>query len=90
VVERWTRNGDVLTYEATVDDPVAFTKPWVITPRRVQHADSGEELLETICTANFKEHLVPPNISDPDIQKLCGYRCEDAAAKTAPKKDAKK
>src|ERR1700726_3700410 len=25
VVERWTRTGDVLTYEATVEDPVMFT-----------------------------------------------------------------
>src|SRR5260370_13696205 len=38
VTERWTRNGDVLTYEATVEAPVALAKPWVITPRRVPHA----------------------------------------------------
>jgi hypothetical protein len=76
VTERWTRAGDVLTYEATVDDPVAFTKPWVITPRRVQHAGSDDELVENICTANFKEHLVAPNPKDPDIKNHCGYRCE--------------
>lgn len=81
VVERWTRNGDVLTYEATVEDPVAFTKPWVITPRRVEHAGAGDELLETICTPNFKQHFVLPNASDPDIRSLCGYRCDETAAK---------
>jgi hypothetical protein len=90
VVERWTRTGDVLTYEATVNDPVAFTKPWVITPRRVEHAGAGEELLETICTANFKEHLVAANINDPDIRKLCGYRCEEAPAKGTAKKEEKR
>jgi hypothetical protein len=76
VTERWTRAGDVMTYEATVDDPVAFTKPWVIAPRRVQHAGPDEELVETICTANFKQHLVVPNADDPDIRNRCGYRCE--------------
>jgi hypothetical protein len=81
VVERWTRNGDVLTYEATVEDPVALSKPWVITPRRVKHAGADEELIENICTANFKEHFVPPHPDDPDIKKRCGYRCEDDAAK---------
>lgn len=81
VVERWTRAGDVMTYGATVEDPVAFTKPWVITPRRVQHAGPDDELVETICTANFKQHLVAPNPNDPDIRNLCGYRCEDAPPK---------
>jgi hypothetical protein len=79
VVERWTRAGDVMTYEATVDDPVAFTKPWVITTRRVQHAGPGEELVESICTANFKQHLVAPNPGDPDIRSRCGYRCQESA-----------
>jgi hypothetical protein len=81
VVERWTRNGDVMTYEATVEDPVALAKPWVITPRRVRHAGADEELVESICTANFKEHLVPPHPDDPDIKKRCGYRCEDDTPK---------
>jgi hypothetical protein len=81
VVERWTRAGDVLTYQATVDDPVAFTKPWVIAPRRVQHAGPGEELIETICTPNFKQHFVAPDPNDPDIRNRCGYRCEEEAPK---------
>jgi hypothetical protein len=81
VVERWTRNGDVLEYQATVEDPVALTKPWVITPRRVKHAGADEALVESICTANFKDHFVAPHPDDPDIKKRCGYRCEDDAAK---------
>ena len=81
VVERWNRNGDVLTYEATVEDPAALAKPWVITPRRVKHAGADEELVEAICTANFKQHFVPPDPNDPDFKKRCGYRCEDDAPK---------
>ena len=81
VVERWAREGDVLTYEATVDDPVAFTKPWVITPRRVRHAGPDQEFVESICTANYKEHLVAPRPDDPDIKNRCGYRCQDDSPK---------
>jgi hypothetical protein len=81
VLERWTRDGDVLTYEATVEDPVTLEKPWVITPRRVKHAGADEELVEAICTANFKQHFVPPDPKDPDFKKRCGYRCEDDAPK---------
>jgi hypothetical protein len=81
VTERWTRNGDVLTYEATAVDPVALTKPWVITPRRVRHTGPDVELIDSICTANFKDHLVPPNPNDHDIKTKCGYRCEDDTPK---------
>lgn len=76
VIERWTRDGDVLTYEATVEDPVAFKRPWVITPRRVLHARAGQEPYENICTPIGKDHYVPPTADDPDVKKLCGYRCE--------------
>jgi hypothetical protein len=31
VTERYTRKGDTLTYEATVEDPNVLTKPWVMT-----------------------------------------------------------
>jgi hypothetical protein len=35
VVERFTRQGNVLHYEATVDDPNVFTRTWVMDPRTV-------------------------------------------------------
>ena len=85
VIERWTRKGNVLTYEATVYDPVAFKKPWVITPRRVVHAGPGKEPYENICTPSGEEHYVPPNPNDPDLKTRCGYRCQsDAPGKGAP------
>jgi hypothetical protein len=32
VLERLTRHGDTLTYQATVDDPVLLRQPWIKTP----------------------------------------------------------
>jgi hypothetical protein len=57
VIERWTRNGDTLTYEATVEDPVMFTKPWVTTPRITQIAP-GDYIQPTMCVGLDKEHLI--------------------------------
>ena len=58
VVERWTRAGDVLNYEATVEDPVMFTKPWVMTPRQTQIAQPGDYIRPTMCLPLDKSHLV--------------------------------
>ena len=58
VVERWTRRGDVLSYEATVEDPVMFTKPWVMTPRQTQIAAAGDYIRPTMCVPFDKGHLV--------------------------------
>jgi len=58
VVERWTRAGDVLNYEATVEDPVMFTKPWVMTPRQTQIAAPGDYIRPTMCVPFDKNHLV--------------------------------
>ena len=76
VIERWTRKGDDLTYEATVEDPVMFTKPWVITPRKVKHhgpvLTSSDGILEQRCTVNDKHHFVKPTDADTPS---CNYRC---------------
>jgi hypothetical protein len=58
VVERWTRSGDVLAYEATVEDPVMFTKPWVMTPRQTQIAAPDDYIRPTMCLPFDKAHLV--------------------------------
>ena len=66
VVERFTRDGDMLTYEATVHDPVAFTEPLVITPRHIRlgpsddyiwalRCDAGEELEQLAKMAEARE-----------------------------------
>ena len=46
VVERLTRKGDTLTWSATVDDPVVFTKPWEMTPRTLRLNANPKALLE--------------------------------------------
>jgi hypothetical protein len=76
VIERWSRDGDVLTNDVVVEDPVAFSKPWVIGPRRVRHASADDVMYESICKPTPKEHFVPPDPNDPDIKSRCGYRCE--------------
>jgi hypothetical protein len=90
VVERWTRSGDMLTYEATVDDPVMFTKPWVITPRKVQHhgpsVTSDDGILEQRCTVNDKNHFVKASAED---QPHCNYRCTDPSTGIDPTKKTK-
>ena len=58
VVERWTRTGNVITYEATVDDPVMFTKPWVMTPRQTQLASPDDYIRPTMCIPLDKNHLM--------------------------------
>ncbi len=79
VVERWTRKGDVITYEATVEDPVMFSKPWVINPRKVQIAKSDDYLLPNYCVNDgvLKAHYVAPSENDKDIQNKCAsHRCD--------------
>jgi len=71
VIERYTRNGDALTYEATVEDPVMFTKPWVITPRHIPHGGTGDEVIEAICAPHDKSHFVKPTQEDPYICNYC-------------------
>jgi hypothetical protein len=77
VVERWTRKGDTLTYEATVEDPVMFNKPWVITPRRVSIARSDDYLQPQMCSPHDEGHLVHPTAAD---QYKCGWCQKDADA----------
>ena len=79
VIERWSRQGDVLTYNATVEDPVMFTRPWVITPRHVHIASPDDHLEELFCTPESagNGHYVKPNPEDRDIKNKCsGHRCE--------------
>ncbi len=77
VVERWTRNGDDLTYEATVEDPVMFTKPWVITPQHTHLAAAGDYIQPEMCVPNDKKHLIQPSESD---QFLCTFCQKDPDA----------
>ena len=46
VVERLSRKGDALTWAATVEDPVVFTKAWEMTPRNLKLNPNPKALLE--------------------------------------------
>ena len=60
VVERLTRKGDTLRYEATVEDPTVLTMPWVLTPRTLLHGD-GMVVEAPPCIEFDESHLVNDN-----------------------------
>ncbi len=52
VVERYTRTGlDVMTYEATIDDPKVYTRPWTIRMPLYRRQEEQMQLLEYECYA---------------------------------------
>ncbi len=62
VIERMRRDGDVLHYQATVEDPDALTQPWVMPARamRLNTKDSRIEQEEPPCVELDSSHLVTP------------------------------
>jgi hypothetical protein len=58
IVERFTRSGsDHLTYEATIEDPSTYTKPWKISMTLYRMVEKDAQLLEFKCT-EFAEELL--------------------------------
>ncbi len=58
VVERYTPRGpDTLQYEATIEDPQVFTRPWKIDLTLHRHTAKNAELLEFKCV-EFSEELL--------------------------------
>lgn len=58
VTERFTFTGpDRLAYEATIDDPTVFTRPWKIRMPLYRRAESDSQLLEFKCV-EFAEDLL--------------------------------
>jgi hypothetical protein len=58
VVERYTRTGpDHLRYEATIEDPSVFTRPWTISMTLYRHVEKNAQLLEFKCVP-FAEELL--------------------------------
>ena len=71
VIERWTLKGDVLSYEATIEDPVMFAKPWVINPRHITRAVPGDYLMQFNCITNDKGHTITPSAKDKFVCVWC-------------------
>lgn len=58
VVERYTRTApDVITYEATIEDPNVFTRPWKMTMPLYRRLDKGVQLMDFKCV-EFVEELM--------------------------------
>jgi hypothetical protein len=58
VVERWTRTApNVLTYEATIEDPNVYSKPWKISMPLYRRIDKNAQLMDFKCV-EFVEELM--------------------------------
>jgi hypothetical protein len=67
VIERYTRTGpDHLEYEATIEDPKVFTRPWKMKMPLYRRLEQGKQLFEYKCV-EFVEELMygPLGILDP-------------------------
>jgi len=61
VTERYTATGpDHLSYEATIEDPNVFTRPWKISMPLYRRVDKNPQLLEYICVEFAEELLYGP------------------------------
>ena len=83
VIERWTRTGDTLTWAATAEDPVMFTKPWVMTPRQTQIGAADDYIRPSMCLALDKAHLVKNDDSSYKGSKGSAKPAVTAAAPAA-------
>jgi hypothetical protein len=65
VVERITpRSAETLSYEATLDDPKTFTKPWKISMPLYRHVEKNAQLAEFRCV-EFGEDVVYGPVNKP-------------------------
>jgi hypothetical protein len=61
VVERYTRTSpDVITYEATMEDPKVFTRPWKIRMALYRRQEKDAQLLDFKCPEFVEELLYGP------------------------------
>jgi hypothetical protein len=61
VVEKLTRDGDVIHYQATVEDPNVFTRPWTMNPRQARL--TTELIMENPpCIELDESHIVDPGV----------------------------
>ena len=66
VVERFTRQGNVILYDVTVEDPQVLVEPWVLptrTLRRNNNPDAGLQRERSNCEVRTREHL----LADPAL-----------------------
>jgi len=68
VVERITpRSADTLNYEATVEDPNVFTRPWKISLPLYRRVERNAQILEIRCV-EFAEDLIYGHLKKPGLK----------------------
>jgi hypothetical protein len=61
VIERYTpKSADVLNYEATIEDPQVFSRPWKISVPLYRHLEKNFQLMEYKCVPYAEEVLYGP------------------------------
>jgi hypothetical protein len=61
VIERYTpRSADILNYEATIEDPQVFSKPWKISVPLYRHVEKNFQMMEYKCVPFAEEVLYGP------------------------------
>ena len=58
VIEKLTREGNVVTWEVSIEDPKVFTKPWVFSRHLIHGLAGGHALEEAPCVEHDGNHLV--------------------------------
>jgi hypothetical protein len=65
VVERYTPIGpDLIRYEATIEDPKVFTRPWKMSMPLYRRAEANARLMEYKCV-EFAEELLYGHLNKP-------------------------
>jgi hypothetical protein len=66
VVERYTpRSADTLMYEATIEDPNVFERPWKIRMPLYRRVEPNAQIMEYKCTEFAEEVLYGPLRKNP-------------------------
>ena len=69
VVERYTpRSADTLMYEATIEDPKTFSRPWKISMPLYRHVEKNAQLMEFKCV-EFAEEVLYGHLRKPGTSK---------------------
>jgi hypothetical protein len=71
VIERFTRKGDDLAYEAVVEDPVMLTRPWVLPVRHTRIGNAKDYIQPEMCNTNDKDHIIEPSATDKFVCDFC-------------------
>jgi hypothetical protein len=70
LVERFTRKGDEVTYQATIEDPVMFTRPWVKGEQKIVIGPADDRIQPQMCRGDSKKHQI---VNTPEDTFRCNW-----------------